>query len=119
MLTPPLSSMASSIIYGAGPVCKSRHSPAPCYLDGRPGPKPSFHGIHQRTDALDGGLDLVTLAQPAGRGHEHAHPARRARRNDVARFEGEGGADVFDQERDVEDQVVRVRLLADLAVDFE
>jgi hypothetical protein len=40
-------------------------------------------------------------------------------RDDVARLEREGRADELDQERDVEDEVVRVRLLADLAVDLE
>ena len=48
--------------------------------------------------------------------HRHADPAGRSRRDHVARLEREPGREVLDQREAVEDQVLRVRVLAQLVV---
>src|SRR5882724_3160286 len=67
-------------------------------------------------DALDLDPHHVARCQKARRAHRYADAARRARGDDVARLEREGGREVLDQREGVEDELRRVRILAQLAV---
>ncbi len=76
------------------------------------------HRIPQDADSVDLDLDDVTGAQRPFRVAGPPDPGRRARQDEVARFERERRRDVGDEKRDREDQVVRVAVLEHLAVQF-
>src|SRR2546423_5088179 len=73
--------------------------------------------VHEPADALDLDDHLVAVGKPDGRLAECADACRRARGDDVARFEREGIRTVADDLGDAEIQVGRASRLSLVAID--
>src|SRR3954452_8625347 len=79
--------------------------------------RPSGEAGLELADAGDRDPHRVAALQELRRGKADANAGRRAGRDEVAGLKRQPGRDRLDERRDVEDEVARVRVLAQLAVD--
>src|SRR5688572_25837214 len=74
-------------------------------------------GVLEHADAFDLDADDVAVGQQGGRRAGDAHPAGRARGDDVAGLQGEGRRQVLDHLPAVEDELVGGRVLTEVVAD--